>query len=321
MALVSCKNNDSNIVRVVDYQYTFTLAGEPISFDSILAVPGSVEVVGDEYVFFIFDHPNLLMKTDTDFRPIATFMPRGNGHGEMNFIGGEFGRINGNDGIAAYDPSKMHIVEVGANGEFVGITTFPDEFNSLSMRSVRLMDNGRYAGVRNLHHYGMGCYDPQSHEVQIWPNGLGILDDGTLNTVISGNHNFRYNASRHLLAEKYAALPYVIIRDEDGNVIRILQLDDMMSLDDISTKKPCYVQSLRLTDDYIYIAGPSDETNNSGELLVIDYEGNGIAKLNIGAINEFAIDEKNKRLITVSPNSDPAVMSYSLDEMPWLSKN
>lgn len=316
---VSCaKDSDDNITVIKDYPISTILTGHEVDFDSISGIPGCVSIMGDNLLFFQYESDNLIMETDSSFTPLRYIFPIGQGPNEMIAISGDFGDIIGNNSIGAFDPFSYKIVEY-RHDDFTKYIThkFDNQLKEYSPRCAIRLQSGEYVSLKGLNQFGIVAFDSCGNNIHEWPVGLNIIDNSTIraNHVISSVRDMSYNSSKKIIGEIYGVLPYIILHNLDGSINSVLKIGNGSDISSIDEYTPKIINSLRLTDNNIYALCNHPDNEEKSVILIIDYYGNGVARLEIDQAYSFCIDIRHHRIVTVNPNAEYPVRVYSLSDI------
>lgn len=313
LLLAGCNSPAGNKIRVPEFADTIELEGTAVEFDSIAGIEGAVNVIGDRYLFFLYESDNMLVETDSDFSPLSYRFHTGQGPNEVAAIAGQFGFITGDSAISVFDPHKLCIVSSSiARPVEYSTLDLDKQVRTFRPRSVVRLDNGKFIAVKGMNQYGTVGFLNDGSPVEEWPLGLDFLDSERINDKVTSGRDISYNRTNHTVGEIYSALPFVILHDEDGNIIRVIQTADFHGIETVTDETEDAIRAIRLTDDYIWALCPDTDNPAKNHLLVIGYDGTGIADLLIDEAYSFDIDEANRKIIAVNPNEEITVRTYPL---------
>ncbi len=316
--IASCSKKDEigNVSFVTDFPISIQLAGNEVDFDSVSGIPGAVNMNGENFLFFQYESDNLIMETDSAFVPQRYIFPKGQGPNEMLAASSVFGEIMGHDAIGAYDPYSCKIVTIQKDGSDYSTYQFEEQLRkAYAPRSTHQLKTGEFASLRGLNQFGMVSHDSCGLNIKEWEIGIDATDDILLNNIILSGRSMSYNENRGIVAETYGALPYIILHNEDGTIQRIICVGPEIDYGEIDTTNPQkQINSVRMTDNYIYALGYENDKEAPSVIYVIDYDGNGVARLMADDTYSFCIDTKRRRIITVNPNIEIPVKVYSIPD-------
>lgn len=313
LLLAGCNSPAGNKIRVSEFADAIELEGTAVEFDSIAGIEGAVSVIGDKYLFFLYESDNMLVETDSDFSPLSYRFHIGQGPNEVAVISGQYGFITGDSAISVFDPHKLCIVSSSLDEPVEYSTLDLDRrIKKYSPRSVIRLDNGKYIAIKGMSLYGLIEFLNNGDSVKEWPLGLDFLNSDRVNDKVTTGRDMSYNRTNHLIGEIYAALPFVILHDEEGDIIRIIQTADFQGIETVTDETEDAIRAICLTDDYIWALCPDTDNPAKNHLLVIGYDGTGIADIIIDEAYSFDIDEANRKVIAVNPNDEITVKTYPL---------
>jgi hypothetical protein len=279
-------------------------------------VPGKVGVTDDGYLIYIYDSDYFISVTDKSFKETAIAAHKGNGPGEVQGISGTIGQKLDNNGLLSlFDPYtyKLYGYNPKKTEPLITVMTFPTEFSQYTPINVIKLKNGCFIAPRGDFKYGMIMYNPETNTTTTLPIGLSDIDEQNPEYAYVSLRVIAYSEKNGIVAEIYGCTPTVILRDESGNVIGTIKIDDFAKND--NNGKPAKVyNSIALTDKYIWLLYGDFMTSDNSHVYVLTYAGEPIADYLIKAASSIAIDEKEKLIIAVNPNSeDNGIVTYKCD--------
>ncbi len=320
--LISCSNRKDSTILISPDKFikSETLEGQTISFDTIPGIVGSVIPVDSLYFCYLFRSDNYLMVTDRDFNILGYTAHRGGGPGEVSQISFLYGKILKDADFCVLDPNKRMVYGCYLDNwnQLVPKLDLSLDSNIPTPLYLQEMNDGKYLMAYMDYEYGLYTYDPCNNSISYWPIGLDLPEEKKYD--ISCGRGMSYNKANDIAAEFYSSLPVLILHNGEGEVVRIIQYADMPLLNSLTDDSPIMIEDVWLTDNCIFtLLGdgciPAD-TDGGKPILVTDYKGNPIVRLNIKQASSFSIDEEYHRLITVNSDEDENIAVYNLPT--WL---
>ncbi|MBD5347597.1 MAG: hypothetical protein HDR92_10805 [Bacteroides sp.] len=320
LGMMSCGRKDSGDMTVVsEFPIAMDLAGYDVDFDSVFGIPGGVEMMGGDMLFYLYESDHFVVETDSAFTPVRFLFPKGQGPGEMTVISGEYGDIVGQDRIGAFNPHACKILSIPMDGaDEYSVVQFGEGLRkSYEPRSVQQLKTGRFAAIIGTDGYdfGMVSFDSCGNNVEEWPIGFETVESPRIRYAVGAGRDMSYNEANGVVAEIYSGLPYIVLHNEDGTIRNIISTGPAIDISGIDPDdNPDKIESIVLTDNYIYVLCPVADKQDRSVLCVMDYNGNGVAKFTIDEANSFGIDTVNRRLVALNPNVEIPVRVYPLPE-------
>lgn len=318
--ITACSSSDTGEVNFCEFPKTVTLEGKTIILpDDECRVFGMADVVDDGYVYFSYDNPFALSASDKDFAHFNDFARKGQAPGEVSGVSPLFAVNPSNSCFTVYDPylMKMYETSFDSNLALKELISFPDEYKRYSPTQVVKLKNGSYVGARGDFNYGLVSFNPDSSAVAEWPLGANF----DLNAPVSDEVSMRaisYNLHRRIIAEIYGTLPFVILHDENGDIVGKYNYSGYSQHTAPDNNIADCFMDLELSDSYVWLLfGDPDESDES-RVFTLDYEGNPIAEFIISPTYSIAVDEQKRRLISINPDTeDGNITIYELPDFLW----
>ena len=320
IGVMSCGRHTSDDMTVVsEFPLTMDLAGYDVDFDSVFGIPGGVEMIGHNMLFYLYESDHFVVETDSAFTPVRFLFRKGQGPWEVTGIFGEYGDIVGRDRIGAFNSFDCKILSIPLEGdEDYSTLQFGEGLRkNYAPRSVQKLKTGRFAAIIGTDGYdfGMVSFDSCGNNVEEWPIGFETVDNQRIRFAVCSGRDMAYNEANGVVAEIYSGLPYIVLHNEDCSIRSIMSLEpaiDVAGIDPDDT--PDKIESITLTDNYIYVLCPDADRQDKSVVCIVDYDGNGVAKFTIDEANSFGIDTINRRLIALNPNIEIPIRVYSLPD-------
>ncbi|MCM1111001.1 MAG: TolB-like 6-bladed beta-propeller domain-containing protein [Clostridium sp.] len=318
MMATGCVNNHDIEKQFCEFPVSITLEGERIYMpDSVIRVLGMADVVDSGYVYFLYDSPFALSASDTEFKNFTEFARKGQGPGEVAGVSAMFSTKSSGDGFTVYDPYRMKLYGTSFGSGFVlnELSAFPDDYIKYSPSQVFCIGDGTYVGARGDFNYGLVAYNPAASTVAEWPLGD---DFDTVDPVYEevATRSIGYNRKNGVVGEIYGAYPVVILHDETGRIVGRYRYTGYAAHTAPDNQPADCFMDLELTDSYIWILYGDQDESESSKILVLDYAGEPIAELVIESTSSLAVDEKNRKILSIDPNNDDGNLTvYNFPEI------
>lgn len=314
--LISCSGEDGKEVHVsLDaFPGAVELAGDTLRLpsDSIF-VPGAIAPVDGGYLVFLYDNPCFLAAVDSSFTSMSMLAPKGEGPGELSGVS-SFGQPVGQDGeVAIYDPysQTMYSCRPFVSPELNLLERLPESASSYSSGRILRLNSGKYVTPRGDFRYGMIAFAPSDTAVTEWPLGIAVNDPEHPKSNHMSLRGIAYEPDRGVVAEIYGGIPSVILHDENGDIVRVITLDELRRDD---PEADC-INKVCLTRDRIWMLYGDDDIDSDYTVFVTDYEGTPIGRIRINPTSTMEIDEARGQLLTVDPNNDEAnIVAYPIPD-------
>ena len=279
-------------------------------------VIGNVASIPSGYMVYLYDNEYLIGLTDRSFRLVRLTCRKGPGPEEINGISGKFGQMLDSTGdiLSVFDPytSSLHILD-SKTGILKKDMRFPDAMSRYHPFNVTRLKNGNYISPRGDFKYGMVSFNPDNNEITEWPVGLKNID---VAHPVENHVNMRaydYNDKNGIIAEIYGSLPHVITHNEQGEILRILTIENMPREADDSTD---FFYDICLTDDFIFLLWGDPSVDPESIILVMTHDGRPAACMKIRPTYTISADIHNNSIITTNPNIDEAnIVIYDVAEI------
>lgn len=318
--ITACSSSGTEEVDFCEFPKTVTLEGKAIILpDDECRVLGMADVVDDGYIYFSYDRPCALSASDKDFTQFNDFARKGQGPGEVSGVSPLFAVNPSNGCFTVYDPYLMKMYETSFDSDLAlkELISFPDEYKRYSPSQVVKLKNGSYVGARGDFNYGMVLYNPDSCAVAEWPLGA----DFDLNAPVSDEVSMRaisYNLHRGIIGEIYGTLPIVILHDENGDIVGKYNYSGYSQHTDPDNSIADCFMDLELSDSYVWLLFGDPDESDVSRVFTLDYEGNPIAEFIISPTYSIAIDEQERRLLSINPDiEDGNLTIYDLPDFLW----
>lgn len=316
----ACSSSHTEEVDFCDFPKIVTLEGNTIILpDDECRVFGMADVVDDGYVYFLYDTPFALSASDKNFAHFNDFARKGQAPGEVNGVSPLFAVNPTNGCFTVYDPYLMKMYETSFDSDLVlkELISFPDEYKRYSPSQVVKLKNGSYVGARGDFNYGMVLYNPDSCIVTEWPLG----DNFDLRAPVSDEVSMRaisYNLHRRIIGEIYGTLPFVILHDENGDIVGKYNYSGYSKHNAPDNSIADCFMDLELSDNYVWLLFGDPDESEVSRVFTLDYEGDPIAEFIISSTYSIAIDEQERRLLSINPNiEDGNITIYNLPDFLW----
>ena len=318
----SCNDKNAQTINTRSelFHKAETLDGRHVEFDTIPGVVGLLTPVDSLYFCYLYDSEHYIMITDRDFNILGYTARKGGGPGEVIQISTLFGNILKNTDFAVLDPNKRTVYGCDLNHwndmtPRLELATVTDVPTPLYLQELK---NGKYLMAPMDYQYGLYTYDQAVDSVYHWPIGPDLPENKK--HYISSGRRFAYNQTNDIVAEYYSVLPLLILHNVNGDVVRIFQYDDMPRWENIDGDSENLISGICLTDNCIFtLLGDCDSTGDPKDIqsvLVTDYEGHPVVRLNIKPAYSISIDKDYRRLIAVNPDEDENITIYDIPD--WI---
>lgn len=317
--LWSCGHEKKRDVYFSSFEKEIVPERLPVGFsDTIPLIVGSVAPVEDGYWCYLYENENCLLATDKDFVPKAYFARRGAGPGEVSNISGAYGDNLWDNGMySVFEPSSGNVYGTNAANNYnLKKVVSLEPLRKYAVWKVVKLKDGRYVAVKGDNTCGVVEYDPSDGSIKEWPLGFDLEKAGVTEGKMSMFSVIQYNPERGIIAVIYGNNPTMILYDENGDIVRTLTYSDYKPVEDASSNIARCYSSMRLTDDHIWLllAGEMGKGNNT--LMVLDYDGNPVARIPVGNAMKFCVDSATGRLIAIDYTaSESGLVVYDLPDL------
>lgn len=318
--ITACHSTGREEVEFCEFPRTVMLEGHAVSIpDEELRVFGMADVVDDGYVYYLYSSPYALSASDKNFSAFHDFASKGQAPGEVCGVSALFARNPSNGSFTVYDPYMMKMYETSFENDLIlnELITFPDDYRKYSPTQVVKLDNGSYVGARGDFNYGLVCYNPDSCTVAEWPLGGEFNREDPVYDEVS-MRAIGYNEHRGVIGEIYGTVPVVFLHDGTGRITgRYSYTGYRKHTDPDNNVADCFID-IELGDNYIWLLyGDPDEVDKS-KVFTLDYDGNPIAEFVIMPTYTIAVDEQERRLLSINPNIEEGNLTvYDLPDFLW----
>lgn len=316
ICLISCHKQENTTNLSINF-FDFPVENNDsvkvtINPDSIYIV-GEIASIPSGYMMYIYDKEDVFLITDKTFHPLMHVVHKGEGPGEVIDGIGNFGKVLDNtDRVSVTDPYTNTFYALDTKtGDLEKILSFPENFSKFNPFNAIKLRNGSFVSARGDFKYGLVSYNPNTDEIKEWPLGIESIDIVHPKSNHVSMRVLDYNEKNGIIAEIYGELPYVILHNETGDVVKILSLTNTPR--EIKENYD-FIGDLKLTDDYIIFLWGDTEFDNENSILFMTYEGQPVKQIKIRPAQTFEYDEKNNRLLTTNVEwEDFNFMVYDLD--------
>lgn len=315
----SCAKQDKpKVIEIDSYAYEGTLTGKPLEFDTIVGSPGRITVFGDNLLVNLYQSKNSVMMLDENFKISGLGFSVGHGPEEILSTMGSFGQLLPDQVIAVHDYNRNEIAVTNGEDFTTGLKKIklPKIVGKISPRRILQLNDGRYV-MSKSRNYGLATCDANDSTVD-WPLGLTELDSANPNIDIPSQfpRPISYARGRGIVGEIYGHIPAVILHNEDGSIHSVLKFGEIPDVRTINIASERAIGSFMLGEKYIYVLlGDKDDTEMN--VAIIDYDGNGVAKITIDPAASIAVNE-NKKYMAVTGRMTDEIMIYDLSSIPGL---
>lgn len=319
MVVISCSRpKEAVTVDLTNYAYEGALTGKPFEFDTVIGVAGHCAFIGDDLFMSLYSKDYTVAMLDKDLKTAGLGFHFGQGPDEVLSSMGSFGRLLPAERIAVYDYNKNEIAVAKGKDFSEGYDKIklPKVIGKLSPRKILQLNDGRYVMSKSMN-YGLATNDG-SDSIVDWPLGLSELDaeHPNVDLTMQAPHLLGYARGRGIVGEAYGHIPAVILYNEDGTVNTILKFGEIPNVSALQVFDKKVIRGISLGEKYVYVLlGDREDTEMS--LAVVDYNGNGIAKLTIAGATAIAVNEDSKRLVTTHSGNDEMYV-YDLSSVPGM---
>ena len=316
LIFVSCHRNEGKNTLTVDFSEFPTENVDSLHItvhpDSIYLI-GSIKSIPDGYMMYIYDKENAYLITDKTFKYMMETVHKGESPEEVRSGGTKYGQVldtNGN--VAISDPYKHTFYALDTKTGILGkLIDFPQEFSRYSpSKSVKIKD-GSFVSPRGDFQYGLVSFNPETDQVYQWPVGIEDIDT---EHPISSHVSMRvidYNQKNGIIAEIYGELPFIVLHNENGEIVKIITLKGTPRE---SKEGYDFIGDLKLTDDYIIVLWGDTEIDNENTILFMSYDGKPIKQIKIQPAQSFDFDEEFNRILTTNTEwEDTNLIIYNLN--------
>lgn len=325
LVCIGCaKQEKPQVVDIDTYAYEGTITGKLIEFDTIVGTVGQVVIFDDHLLVALYKSKHTVMMLDDNFDISGLGFPMGQGPEEILSAWGSFGQLlTDTSRIALHDYNKNEIAVTRGKDFTAGYEKIklPKVIRELSPRRLLQLNDGRYVMVKSFN-YGLATCDDNDSIVD-WPLGLEELDPENPNIDMTSMlpRLFGYARGRGIVGEAYGNIPAVILHNEDGSINTILKFGEVPNINTIRLGDKLVIRSMFIGEKYVYILFGNREIGKGEDpemtLAIIDYDGNGVAKLTMKGTSAIAVNENKKYLAASSAVSDELII-YDLSSVPGL---
>lgn len=306
IALCSLWASCSDGIRVIKkFPTESKLTGRNLPQLDSLVTAYCLTKVGDKYVFGIKKQEFLFDVYDENLRFLHKILRYGNGSREWLAPLFTSQTSEDNDDTLAYvlDRERNMLYTLSLEAPEVSLNKVED-FNKTKLNNlscVYKVDDGRYMGVRLLGQSELFSYNKRTDRIRI------IQPDGMSDEMFAANRFglsqmlTTYSNKRKAMAVAYFNFPIISIVPSDGEKTITVQIGGKLPKYTSGNGVDPHFYSVDIcsSDENIYVLfdDPDDKRNMS--IIVLDWDGQPVARYRTPRLTCFTFDEPNKRFIAM----------------------
>lgn len=322
--LVCCKKQAPEVI-VKDFPAEYALHGEGIDSLNRYAGMYMIAVAGDKFVC-MRNSAKFFLVFDSDFHLQKEFLAKGHGHNEFQSprYCGQYIKEGDKESIFVLERDQQKLFKIPLSGaeDFECVVDMHQHTDLMPSYLFRLSDTV-CIGANNLEDNPFFVLNTRNWKAQTFDTAYPF--EGNEADVFAQSQNTgTYSPAKSRVAITYFNLPQMDIRSAEGRLLRTIFYKNKVLPSELDSEDlKDYFGWVTSTDNYIYAKYDGDEqkaAEGKTWILVFDWEGAPVCRMEIDASVNFTVDEKNGRLISLNEDDTEFVASaYVLPDI--LTKN
>jgi len=320
--LAGCKRQASQVI-VEKFPVEYSLKGKGIDSLNHFAGIYSISVAGDKFVG-LRKSKKFFLVFDEDFHLLNELLANGHGHNEFQSprYCEQFVKEGNKEFIYVLERNQRKLYKIPLsdtdNEDYECVVNIPLQLG-LMPSYLFLLNDSICIGTNNMGNNPFFVLNTRNRELQTYEPTFDFNGNAEEVFMLSQNTG-TYSEERGRVAVTYFNLPQMDLRSEDGHLLRTIVYKRKVSPSEINSETlKDYFGWVTSTDNYIYAKYDGDEQKTAEGrtwIMVFDWEGVPICRMEIDASVNFAVDEKNHRLISLNEDDTKFVASeYALPDM------
>lgn len=325
--LAGCDRKPHEVI-VEKFPAEYSLRGKGIDSLNRFAGMYGISVAGDKFIG-VRKSTKFFLVFDKDFHPLDEILPKGHGHNEFMspLYCGQFEQEGNREYVYVLERGQRKLYKISLSDDkedpecLVDIPLRMDLDPSFLFRlndsvciGTNCVRNNPFV-VLNTKTWNLRTFEPTFS-----------FNGNEEDLFVQSQNTGTYSAKQGRVSVAYFNLPQMDIRSADGDLLRTVVYERKLSPSEMDCENlKDYFGWVTSSDKYIYAKYDGDERKAAEGrtwIMVFDWEGAPVCRMEIDASVHFAVDEKNGRIISLNEDDTKFVASeYRLPDTLLGSKS
>lgn len=312
--LAGCERQPHEVF-VEKFPAEYSLQGKGIDSLNRFAGMYGISLAGDKFVG-VRKSTKFFLVFDKDFHLLNEILPKGHGHNEFMSprYCGQFEKEGNREYVYVLERDQRKLYKISLSDDKEDHECLVDIPQRLDLDPSYLfrLNDSVCIGTNCVRNNSFVVLNTRNWDLRAFEPTFSF--NGNEDEVFVQSQNTgTYSARRARVAVAYFNLPQMDIRSVDGQLLRTVVYERKLSPSEIDSENPKdYFGWVSSTDNYIYAKYDGDEQKAAESrtwIMVFDWDGAPVCRMEIDASVNFAVDERNGRIISLNEDDTKFVAS------------